>query len=68
MAGKRRAALSLQKNEELAEAVWSFPCLYDRSKKEYKDKNVSMTAWKEVSDWLDFIENRIVFILREFYS
>lgn len=27
-----------------------------------------MTAWKEVSDWLDFIENRIFFILREFYS
>ena len=40
MADKRRAALSLQGNEELAETVRTFPCLYYKLKKEYKDKNV----------------------------
>ena len=40
MADKRRTALSLQENEELAETIRTFPCLYDKSKKEYKDRNV----------------------------
>ena len=48
MADKRRTALSLQENEELAEAVRTFPCLYDKSKKDYKYKNVVQNAWKEV--------------------
>ena len=62
MADKRRTA----KNEELAETVRTFPCLYDKSKKEYKDKNVVQNAWKEVADQLDFIENSKFFILSEF--
>ena len=66
MAGKRRAALSFQENEELAETVWKFPCLYDKPKKEYKDKNAVQNAWKEVADQLDFIENSKFFILGEF--
>ena len=33
----RRQALTIQENEELAEAVRKYPCLYDKSKKEYKD-------------------------------
>ena len=40
MADKRRTVLSLQENEELAETIRTFPCLYDKSKKEYKDRNV----------------------------
>jgi len=32
--------------------------LYDKSKKEYKDKGVTTNAWKEVADQLDFIDNR----------
>ena len=66
MADKRRTALSLQENEELAEAVRTFPCLYGKSKKEYKDKNVVQNTWKEVADQLDFIENSKFFILSEF--
>lgn len=53
----RRQALSVQENEELAEAVRKYPCLYDKSKKEYKDKIVTANAWKEVADQLDFINN-----------
>ena len=48
MTDKRRAALSLQENEELAEAVRTFSCLYDKSEKEYKDKNVVRTPGKKL--------------------
>ena len=48
MADKRRAALSLQENEELAETVRTFPCLYDKSEKEYKDKNVVRTPGRKL--------------------
>ena len=57
MADKRKAALSLQENEELAETVGTFPSLYDKSKNKYKDKNVVQNALKEVADQLGFIEN-----------
>ena len=66
MAEKERTALSLQENEELVETVQTFPCLYDTSKKEYKDKNIAHNTWKEVADQLDFIENSKFFILSEF--
>ena len=64
MVDKRRTAL--QENEELAETVQTFPCLYDKLGKEYKDKNVVQNAWKEVAGQLDFIENSKFFILNEF--
>ena len=59
MAEKRRQDLSLQKKEELAEAVAvrEHPCLYDKTKKEHKDKIVTKNAWKQVADQLIFIEN-----------
>ena len=47
----------MQENEELAETVRTFPCLYSKSKKEYKDKNVVQNAWKEVADQLDLSNN-----------
>ena len=53
----RRQALTVQENEELAEVIRKYPCLYHDSKKEYKDKNVMEKAWKEVADQLDFIQN-----------
>ena len=53
----RRQALTVQENEELAEVIRKYPCLYDKSKKEYKDKNVMENTWKEVADQLDFIQN-----------
>ena len=40
------ASLLLEENEQLPEAVQEFPCFYDKSKKEYKDKNVVENAWK----------------------
>ena len=59
MAEKRRQDLSLQEKEDLAEAVAvrEHPCLYDKTKKEYKDKIVTKNVWKQVADQLIFIEN-----------
>ena len=36
--------LSLEGKEQLAKAIHTYPCLYDKSKKEYKDKNVCEKA------------------------
>ena len=49
--------LSLEEKEPLAEAACPYPCLYDKSNKEYKDKNVCENAWERVIDILEFIEN-----------
>ena len=53
--------LSLKEKEQLAEAVRTYPCLYDKNKKEYKDKNVCENVWGKVIEKLEFIENVIVF-------
>ena len=50
----RRQALSIEENELLSETIRRYPCLYDKSKKEYKDKNVVANAWREVADQLEF--------------
>ena len=34
-----------------------FPCLYEKSKKEYKDKNVVENAWKQVAEKLEFLSD-----------
>ena len=52
---KRSTSLTLEENERLSEAVRQFPCLYDKSKKEYKDKNVVENAWKDVAKSLEFL-------------
>ena len=55
MADKSRlASLSLEENEQLSEVVREFPCLNDKSKKEYKDKNVVENIWKQVAKKLEF--------------
>ena len=36
--------------EALAEAVRCYPVLYDKSMKEFKDKNMKENAWKKVAE------------------
>ena len=36
--------------EALAEAVRCYPVLYDKSMKEFKDKNMKQNAWKKVAE------------------
>ena len=40
----------IQHNEQLAEAVRSYPCLYDKGKIDYKCKNVVANAWRKVAE------------------
>ena len=49
--------LSLQEDELLSEEVRSFPCVYDKSQKGYKEKDVVRNAWSKVAEKLDFIED-----------
>ena len=55
MADKK--CLSLQEEELLSEEVQFFPCLYDRTQKSYKEKDVVRNAWNSVAEKLEFIEN-----------
>ena len=58
MADKYRLeSLSLEKNEQLSEVVREFHCLYDKSKKEYKDKNIVENAWELVAEKLEFLSD-----------
>ena len=45
-----KSRVSLEENAKLSEIVREFPCLYDKSKKEYKYENVVKNAWKQVAE------------------
>ena len=49
--------LSLLEEEKLTEKIRSYPVLYDKSHKGYKERDAISNSWKEVADVLDFIEN-----------
>ena len=56
--GKNMAfSLCLADEERLAETVKVFPCLHDKTKKGYKEKDVITNAWNSVANQLDFIED-----------
>ena len=56
--GKNMAfSLCLDDEKRLAETVKAFPCLYDKTKKGYKEKDVVTNAWNSVVNQLDFIED-----------
>ena len=48
--------LSLQEEELLSEEVRAFSCLYDKTRKAYKERDVVRNAWNSVADKLDFLE------------
>ena len=50
-------ALSLIKEELLAETVKLYPVLYNKRTPGYKEKDVVFNVWGEVADKLDFAEN-----------
>ena len=50
-------SLDMQDEEELAEEVRLYPCLYDKSTKGYKEKYVVANAWTKVAELLSFVEN-----------
>ena len=41
---------NLQFDEKLSESVRRFPCLFDKSKADYKDKHIVKNAWAKVAE------------------
>ena len=52
-------SLSIQEEEILMEQIWNYPCLYDKSKMSYKERDVNKNAWSKVALKLAFIQNGI---------
>ena len=51
-----RRKIDLLHEEELAEAVRKFPCLYDKRVLSYKDKRAKANAWKKIEETLGMEE------------
>ena len=66
---KRNTSLTLGNDELLAVAVQKYPCLYDKSHRSHKEKNVVQNAWEAVAEGLGFVEDRKNFFcyFRGFY-
>lgn len=47
--------LCLADEERLSEVIKNFPCLFDKSAKGYKEKDVTANAWESVASKLEFI-------------
>ena len=60
MAGKK--VINIAEEEILAETVKGYPCLFDKTDKGYKEKDVVINAWSEVAKQLDFVENGNLFL------
>ena len=54
---KRNTSLTLGKDELLAVTVEKYPCLYDKSRRSQKEKNVVQNTWEFVANELDFVED-----------
>ena len=52
----RSQPLSMKENEQLSEKVRNYPCLYDKTKKSHKGKNICFNAWRAVCLDLKFLE------------
>ncbi len=46
--GAKKASVDI--DEALAEAVRCYPALYDKTLKEFKDRNIKANAWKKVAE------------------
>ena len=51
-------SLTLGENETFSERVRSYPCHYDKTSTEHKEKDVVVeNAWEKVAEKFNFIEN-----------
>ena len=58
---------NLQFDEKLSETVRKFPCLFDKTSADYKDKNTIRTAWAKVAEELH-IEDGKVYLASSYIS
>ena len=47
--------LSIVREENLCELVRQYPVIFDKSRKDYKEKDVKESAWQEIPSALDFL-------------
>ena len=57
MADKK--SLSMQEEESLMEEIKNYPCLYDKSKTWYREREVSRNTWTKAAEKLDVMQNSI---------
>ena len=46
----------IQEDEQLAEVIHQYPCLYDKSDAGYKEKDRKINAWRAVEEALGYEE------------
>ena len=52
-----KKSLSIQEEEILMKQIWTYPCLYNKSKMLYKERDVNRNAWGKAAKKLDFTQN-----------
>lgn len=57
MAASSFTTLCLADEERLSELVKTFPSLYDKTSRGYKEKEVVVNGWNKVAEQFDFMED-----------
>ena len=52
-----KKSLSIQDQEIIMEQTRNYPCLYNKSKMSYKERDVNRNAWSKVVKKFDFKQN-----------
>ena len=60
--------LALTGEERLSEKVKVHPCLYDKTTKGYKDRDVLQNSWNAVAELLEFVEDGTCLSILQFHS
>ena len=58
-----KVSLDISREEELLKTVRSFPVLYDKPHKSFKEKDLVKNAWNGVATTLEFIQTGNYFCL-----
>ena len=58
-----RKAVNFLKDEEIANSVKKYPCLYDMGDKFYKDNRAKKNAWDKVEEEVRMEEGKIIWNL-----
>ena len=61
-----RKKVDFQEEESIAEEVRNYPCLYNKSLKEYKDKRARENAWQKIGESLGMKEGNNKIIIYSF--
>ena len=55
-----RKSVNFLEDEEIANSVKKYPCLYDKGDKFYKDKRAKKNAWYKVEEEMGMEEDKII--------